>query len=161
MEKRAHADSASSRLAAGQYLTFVLGEEEYGIEILRVQEIRGYTSITPMPNTPPHIKGVINLRGAVIPVVDLRAKFGMPAVEYTKFTVIVLVAAAGKTMGLVVDAMSDVLALAEQDIQPPPDLGTMVDTRFLRGMGVTGERFVSLLDMDELLGRDVAPALAN
>jgi purine-binding chemotaxis protein CheW len=150
--------AGTSRATAGQYLSFVLGEEEYGIEILRVQEIKGYTTVTPIPNTPPHIKGVINLRGAVVPVVDLRTKFAMPAVEYTKFTVIVLVAAAGKTIGLVVDAVSDVLNLTDSSIQPPPELGASVDTRFLQGMGTTGERLVALLDMDQLLGQDVAAA---
>jgi purine-binding chemotaxis protein CheW len=147
-----------ARAAAGQYLSFTLGEEEYGIEILRVQEIKGYSAVTPIPNTPHHIKGVINLRGAVVPVVDLRAKFSMTAVDYTKFTVIVLVAAAGKTIGLVVDAVSDVLNLAEKDIQPPPDMGASSDTTFLRGMGTAGERLVALLDMDTLLGQDVAAA---
>jgi purine-binding chemotaxis protein CheW len=141
-----------------QYLSFRLGEEEYGIEILRVQEIKGYSSITRIPNTPSHIKGVINLRGAVVPVVDLRTKFSMASIEYTKFTVIILVAVASKTMGLVVDAVSDVLDLKGADIQPPPDLGAGVDTRFMRGMATVNGRLVALIDIERLLGEDLASA---
>jgi purine-binding chemotaxis protein CheW len=144
--------------SGGQYLSFTLAEQEYGIEILGVQEIRGYSAITPIPNTPPHIKGVINLRGAVVPVVDLRLKFSMPPVEYSKFTVIILVAVTGKTVGLVVDAVSDVLNVAESDIQPPPDLGATVDARFLRGMATLGDRLVAVLELDRLLGDDLAAA---
>ncbi len=141
-----------------QCLSFRLGEEEYGIDILRVQEIKGYSNITRIPNTPPHIKGVINLRGAVVPVVDLRAKFSMPLLDYTKFTVIILVAVASKTMGLIVDAVSDVLDVNEKDIQAPPELGVSVDTRFLRGMTTVSERLVAVLDVDRLLGEDLAAA---
>jgi purine-binding chemotaxis protein CheW len=144
--------------SGGQCLSFTLAEQEYGIEILRVQEIRGYSAITPIPNTPPHIKGVINLRGAVVPVVDLRLKFSMPPMEYSKFTVIILVAVTGKTVGLVVDAVSDVLTMAESDIQPPPDLGATVDARFLRGMATLGDRLVAVLELDRLLGDDLAAA---
>ncbi|MBL8215063.1 MAG: purine-binding chemotaxis protein CheW [Bryobacterales bacterium] len=141
-----------------QCLSFRIGEEEYGIDILRVQEIKGYSNITRIPNTPPHIKGVINLRGAVVPVVDLRAKFSMELMEYTKFTVIILVAVASKTMGLIVDAVSDVLDIKEEDIQAPPELGVSVDTRFMRGMTTVNERLVAILDVDRLLGEDLAAA---
>jgi purine-binding chemotaxis protein CheW len=145
-----------ARAGAGQYLSFTLGEEEYGVEILRVQEIRGYSTVTRIPHTPEHIEGVISLRGAVVPVVDLRAKFRLPQIERTRFTVIVLVAAAGKTIGLIVDAVSDVLNLSPADIQPAPDLGASCDTSFLRGVGAIDGRLVALLDMDQLLGADVA-----
>ena len=140
----------------GQHLTFALGDQEYGIEILRVQEIKGYTAITPIPNTPPHVKGVINLRGAVVPVVDLRAKFAMDPVEYSKFTVIVLVTVAEKVIGIVVDAVQDVLTLAANEIQPPPDMGGPVDTRYLQGLAAVGEKLVALLDVDTLFACDVA-----
>lgn len=141
-----------------QCLSFRIGEEEYGIDILRVQEIKGYSNITRIPNTPPHIKGVINLRGAVVPVVDLRAKFSMELMEYTKFTVIILVAVASRTMGLIVDAVSDVLDIKEEDIQAPPELGVSVDTRFMRGMTTVNDRLVAILDVDRLLGEDLAAA---
>src|SRR5271154_1024816 len=96
-----------------QYLTFTLGAEEYGIEILKVQEIKGYSAITHIPNAPPHVKGVMNLRGTVVPVVDLRARFGMEAVEYSKFTVIIVVMVGEKIAGVVVDAVSDVLNISQ------------------------------------------------
>src|SRR5438105_13877699 len=104
-----------------QYLTFALGDEEYGVEILKVQEIRGYAPITPIPNTPPHIKGVMNLRGAIIPVVDLRRKLAMPATECSPFTVIIVVTVGTRVMGVIVDAVSDVLDIPPMDIQPTPD----------------------------------------
>ncbi|MEO7818553.1 MAG: chemotaxis protein CheW [Actinomycetota bacterium] len=105
-----------------QFLTFQLGEELYGVDILRVQEIKGYTTVTKIPNTPPHIKGVLNLRGTIVPIIELRTKFGMPTIDYTMFTVIVVVVKE-KIMGLVVDAVSDVLDIDRKDIQPPPEFG--------------------------------------
>ncbi len=145
---------ADARPASRQYLTFTLGAEEYGIEILRVQEIRGYTSVTPIPNTPPHIKGVINLRGAVVPVVDLRIKFALADRTYSKFTVIVLVTIGAKLVGLVVDAVSDVLDVAEQAIDPAPDFGASVDTSCITGLARVGERLVILLDIEALVRAD-------
>jgi len=135
----------------GQFLTFQLGDELYGVDILRVQEIKGYTVVTKIPNTPPHIKGVLNLRGTIVPIVELRTKFGMPTIEYTMFTVIVVVVIQEKIMGLVVDAVSDVLNIDRKDIQPPPQFGVKVDVGFLRGIGKSGEKLVALLDMDCLL----------
>lgn len=134
-----------------QFLTFNLGEELYGVDILRVQEIKGYTAVTKIPNTPPHIKGVLNLRGTIVPIVELRTKFGMPTIDYTMFTVIIVVVVCDKVMGLVVDAVSDVLDIARKDIQPPPQFGANVDVRFLNGMGKSGDKLVALLDMDSLL----------
>ncbi len=134
-----------------QYLTFALGEEEYGIEILKVQEIKGYSGITPIPNTPPHIRGVMNLRGTVVPVVDLRIKFGREGRDYSKFTVIVVVKVGEKIVGLVVDAVSDVLDIPSSEIRPTPDLGGRTDTRFISGMAPTNDKLVVLLDIDRLL----------
>lgn len=156
MEQLMQTGEEQSRQTGGQHLTFALGDQEYGIEILRVQEIKGYTAITPIPNTPGHIKGVINLRGVVVPVVDLRAKFGMEPVEYSKFTVIVLVTVAEKVIGIIVDAVQDVLTLAGSDIQPPPDMGGPVDTRYLQGLAAVGEKLVALLDVETLFASDVA-----
>lgn len=134
-----------------QFLTFQLGEELYGVDILRVQEIKGYTAVTRIPNTPPHIKGVLNLRGTIVPIVELRTKFGMPTIDYTMFTVIVVVVVREKIMGLVVDAVSDVLNIDKKDIQPAPQFGAKVDVSFLNGIGKSGDKLVALLDMDRLL----------
>lgn len=135
-----------------QFLTFRLGQEEYGIEILKVQEIKGYTAITPIPNAPPHVKGVMNLRGSVVPVVDLRVRFGMPSEEFTKFTVIIVVKVGARVVGLVVDAVSDVLDINKSQIEPAPDLGQGVDVSFLTGMAHAGERLVELLEVDRVAG---------
>jgi purine-binding chemotaxis protein CheW len=137
-----------------QYLSFALGEEQYGIEILRVQEIKGYSGITPIPNTPAHIRGVMNLRGTVIPVVDLRAKFCLEAHAYDKFTVIIVVTVGVRIIGLVVDAVSDVLDIARNDIRPAPELGHRDDLHFISGMVHVGERLVVLLDIATLLAED-------
>jgi purine-binding chemotaxis protein CheW len=134
-----------------QFLTFQLGDELYGVDILRVQEIKGYTTVTKIPNTPPHIKGVLNLRGTIVPIVELRTKFGMPTIDYTMFTVIVVVVVKEKIMGLVVDSVSDVLNIDRKDIQPPPQFGAKVDVSFLNGIGKSADKLVALLDMDRLL----------
>lgn len=147
-----------------QFLTFQLGDELYGVDILRVQEIKGYTAVTKIPNTPPHIKGVLNLRGTIVPIVELRTKFGMPTIDYTMFTVIVVVVVREKVMGLVVDAVSDVLNIDKKDIQPAPQFGAKVDVSFLNGIGKSGDKLVALLDMDRLLNegdiQDVTAAAA-
>lgn len=153
-----HAEAAPERSSSGhsssQFLTFVLGAEQYGVEILQVQEIRGYSAVTPIPNTPPYIKGVINLRGTVVPVIDLRARFAMEAGEYDKFTVIIVITVGEKVIGLVVDAVSDVLDIAASEIRPAPDLGAKVDTQFINGMADIGGRLTVLLDIQRLLSED-------
>ena len=138
--------------ASAQYLTFALGSEEYGVEILKVQEIRGYAPITPIPNTPPHVMGVMNLRGAIVPVVDLRRTLGMAAAEYTPFTVIVVVTVGTRAMGLIVDAVSDVLDVDRGAMQATPDFGTQVDARFVRGLVRAAGKLVILLDIERVLG---------
>jgi purine-binding chemotaxis protein CheW len=134
-----------------QYLTFVLGEEQYGLELLTVQEIKGYSPITPIPNSPPHIRGVMNLRGAVIPIVDLRTRFGMETIEYTQFNVIIVINVGAKVMGLLVDAVSDVLNVGPGDLRPAPDFGSHADTRFISGMASAGDKIAVLLDINGLL----------
>ena len=134
-----------------QFLTFTLQDEEFGIEILRVQEIKGLSRITPIPNMPEYIRGVMNLRGTVVPIVDLRAKFAMPEAEYNQFTVIILVTIGDKVMGLVVDAVSDVLNVAEDNIESAPDMGAEANTSFMTGIAKSGERLITLLNMDELV----------
>ncbi len=135
-----------------QYLTFRLGDEEYGVEILKVQEIKGYSAITPIPNTPAYIKGVMNLRGTIVPVLDLRARFGMSATAYTPFTVIIVVTVGTTVMGLVVDAVSDVLDIPREHVQATPDFGSQVDARYVDGMARAGDKLVVLLDIDRVLG---------
>ena len=137
-----------------QYLTFTLGAEEYGFEILKVQEIKGYSAITPIPNTPNYVKGVMNLRGSIIPIVDLRAKLAMAEAAYNQFTVIIVVRVGAKTVGVVVDAVSDVLNIPLKDIQPTPDFGSQVDARFISGLAKAGERLVVLLDIEKVLASD-------
>jgi purine-binding chemotaxis protein CheW len=143
-----------------QYLTFSLGQEEYGVEILKVQEIKGYSAITPIPNTPVYLKGVMNLRGNIIPVVDLRSKLAMAEAPYNQFTVIVVVTVGSKTIGLVVDAVSDVLSIPKTDIQETPDFGAQVDAGFISGMAKAGDRLVVLLDIERVLGSAVGHASA-
>jgi len=143
-----------------QFLTFQLGDELYGVDILRVQEIKGYTTVTKIPNTPPHIKGVLNLRGTIVPIIELRTKFGMPTIDYTMFTVIVVVVVQEKIMGLVVDAVSDVLDIDRKDIQPPPEFGAKVDVSFIKGIGKSGDKLIALLDMDRLLSNGDMQAAA-
>ena len=151
MEESATAEKPKSAVSASQFLTFSLGQEEYGIELLKVQEIKGYSAITPIPNTPHHIKGVMNLRGSVIPIVDLRIRFGMDAIEYTKFHVIILINVGAKVIGLLVDAVSDVLNVGPDDIRPAPDFGAHADTRFISGMASAGDKVAVLLDIETLL----------
>ena len=132
-------------------MTFTLWDEEFGIEILRVQEIKGISRITPIPNMPSYIQGVMNLRGTVVPIVDLRAKFQMPEVDYNQFTVIIVVNIGNKVMGLVVDAVSDVLNVADENIEDAPVMGADADTSFMTGIAKSGDRLITLLNMDRLV----------
>jgi purine-binding chemotaxis protein CheW len=142
----------------GKYLTFALGSEEYGLEILKVREIIGYMDITAVPQTPHYVKGVINLRGQVIPVVDLRAKFGMETTETTVETCIIVVETGQDnrkfSTGVVVDRVQEVLDIAGQDIEEAPQFGTAVNTDFILGMGKIGDSVKILLDIDRVLAGD-------
>jgi purine-binding chemotaxis protein CheW len=144
------------RSKAGKYLTFALGAEEYGLEILKVREIFGYMEITAVPQTPAHVKGVINLRGQVIPVVDLRMKFGMQEIELTEETCIIVVEIATSDSqfetGIIVDHVSEVLDVDGADIDDAPQFGSSVNTDFILGMGKIGESVKILLDIDKVLG---------
>jgi len=134
-----------------QYLTFILGKEYYGVDILRVQQIKGYDAVTRIPNTPLYVKGVLNLRGVIVPIVDLRTKFGMEKIEMTMFTVIVVVVVRGRIMGVIVDAVSDVLDIAAKDIQPAPNFGAGVDTSFIQSIAKSSDTLITLLDIDRML----------
>lgn len=151
--------------ANDQYLTFIMAGEEYGVDILCVQEIRGWESATPLPNAPPHIKGVINLRGTIVPIVDLRQCFGLDGIEYTAVTVVIVLKVrtddGDRIMGIVVDAVSDVYALEEKDMRAAPDLGNAVNTEFIRGLVNVQNKMVILLDIDKLLTLDDVPNLSK
>ncbi len=136
---------------AGKYLTFFLGNEEYGIEILKVHEIIGLMPITPVPRTPNFIKGVINLRGKVIPTVDLRLKFGMEAVQNTDETCIIVVQTHGIEMGTIVDKVSEVLNVGAEDIEDTPSFGSTVNTDYILGIGKAAGKVRLLLDIDKVL----------
>ncbi|QEL20587.1 chemotaxis protein CheW [Limnoglobus roseus] len=152
MSESTATDRPADAVGTSQYLTFCLGEEEYGLEILRVQEIKGYSRITPLPNTPPEVKGVMNLRGAVVPIIDLRTKLGLRETEYDRFTVIIVVTVGKRIIGLVVDAVSDVLNVSASEAVPTPEFGGGLDTSFMSGMARIGERLVTLLNIEHLVG---------
>ena len=143
-----------------QFLTFNLGEELYGVNILKVQEIKGYTKFTKIPNTPDYIKGVLNLRGTIVPIIDLRMKFDMGVLEPTSFTVVVVVNVRNRVMGFLVDAVSDVLDLNAKDIQPPPELGSSVDITFVEGISNADDCLVTLLNIDRVLTDEEAADVA-
>ena len=140
----------------GKYLTFVLGSEEYGLEIMKVREIMGYLEVTSIPQTPHHVRGVINLRGQVIPVIDLRVKFGMETVETTDATCIIVVEVSQNgrdvSVGVIVDQVSEVLDIAGEDIEDAPDFGGDVNTDFILGMAKVEDSVKTLLDIDRVLG---------
>jgi purine-binding chemotaxis protein CheW len=136
---------------ANEYLTFKLGNEEYGIDILKVQEIRGYDQVTPIANAPQFLKGVINLRGTIVPIVDMRIKFGVSKAEYDQFTVVIILNIAHRVVGIVVDSVSDVTPLSGDQVRPTPELGGVVDTSYINGLAALGERMLILLDIEKLM----------
>jgi len=146
--------SSSANLAAnaaGEYLTFILGSEEYGLEILKVQEIRGYDAVTQIANTPNFIKGVVNLRGKIVPIVDLRIKFNLGRVEYNEFTVVIILNLGGRVIGIVVDGVSDVTALKEDQIREVPNLVSSIDTQYIIGLATLEEQMLILVDIERLM----------
>ncbi len=138
-----------------QFLTFIMANEEYGVDILRVQEIRGWDVVTPIPNTPAYVKGVINLRGTIVPIVDLRERFGLESIEYGPTTVVIVLRVVGETtdriMGIVVDAVSDVYNIDNADMKPAPDFGSSVSIEFVRGLSTVAETMLIILDIDKML----------
>ncbi|AEG71292.1 MULTISPECIES: chemotaxis protein CheW [Ralstonia solanacearum species complex] len=134
-----------------EYLAFTLGREEYGIDILKVQEIRGYETVTRIANAPEFIKGVINLRGIIVPIVDLRIKFELERVEYNQYTVVIILNLSDRVVGIVVDGVSDVLTLQSQQIKPAPEFSGALDTEYIRGLGSIDERMLILVDIEKLL----------
>jgi purine-binding chemotaxis protein CheW len=158
----AAAAQSDNSAASGSYqvLTFVLGRETYGVDILRVQEIRGWSSVTKIPHAPPHVLGVLNLRGSIVPIVDLRMKFNLDRAEYTAITVIIVLSvqtrAGARDFGVVVDGVSDVVDVKLAEVKPAPDLGSKSATEHIRGLVSVAERMVVLLDIDRLIGNEIS-----
>jgi purine-binding chemotaxis protein CheW len=134
-----------------EYLAFKLGDEEYGNEIMKFQEIRGYENVTRIANAPEFIKGVINLRGIIVPIVDMRIKFNLGEPSYDQFTVVIILSIAGRVMGMVVDSVSDVTTLQPDQIRPAPQMGCALNTDYLVGLGTLEERMLILLDIERLM----------
>ena len=146
--------SATAAAANGEYLTFRLGTEEYGIDILKVQEIRSYEAPTRIANAPAFIKGVVNLRGVIVPIVDLRLKLSCETAEYNSFTVVIVLNVKGRVVGAVVDSVSDVLALDAETIKPAPEMSSAVDTSFITGIGSVADRMLILMDIEGLMASE-------
>jgi len=155
-----HADQAGGSAKAagvshelgGEFLTFRLGNEEYGIDILKVQEIRSYEQPTRIANSAGFFKGVVNLRGVIVPIVDLRSKFGCENIEYNSFTVVVVLNIRGRVVGAVVDSVSDVLELPRDAVRPAPEIDAAVDTSYITGIANLSERMLILMDIESLMG---------
>ena len=141
-------------IAGREFLAFTLGAEEYGIDILKVQEIRGYEAVTRIANAPEFIKGVINLRGIIIPVVDMRIKFNLGAPVYDQFTVVIILNINGRVVGMVVDSVSDVTTLTPEQVKPAPEMGTAFSSDYLIGLGTIDERMLILVNIDRLMSSE-------
>ena len=146
-----HNVAAEEEQSASEYLTFRLGDEEYAIDILKVQEIRGYEPPTTIAYAPPFIKGVINLRGIIVPIVDLRIKFGLGTVEYTPFTVVIILNVAQRVIGIVVDSVSDVTSLTGGQIRQAPDFSASFDTKYILGLATVEKRMLIVTDIERLM----------
>jgi purine-binding chemotaxis protein CheW len=144
-------NTTTNGAVGGEFLTFTLGPEEYGIDILKVQEIRGYDAVTTIANTPSFIKGVINLRGIIVPIVDMRIKFNLENVTYDQLTVVIILNLASRVVGMVVDGVSDVIALTPEQIKIAPQFGATLDTKYLMGLGTIDQRMLILVDIEKLM----------
>jgi len=134
-----------------EFLAFRLGQEEYGIDIQKVQELRGYDAVTRIANSPEFIKGVVNLRGIILPIIDMRIKFNLGTPVYDQFTVVIIVNVAGCVIGMVVDSVSDVITLTAEQVKPAPQIGSALDTNYVIGMGTLDERMLILIEVDKLM----------
>lgn len=143
--------SRSMEVESKEFLAFTLGSEEYGIDILKVQEIRGYESVTRIVNAPDFIKGVINLRGIIVPIVDMRIRFNLGTPTYDQFTVVIILNINGRITGIVVDSVSDVTTLNSQQIKSAPEMGSILSTDYLIGLGTLDDRMLILVDIDKLM----------
>jgi purine-binding chemotaxis protein CheW len=158
--KTAAGGDKSAAETSEQYLTFMLAGEEYGVDILRVQEIKGWDKVTRIPHTPDYVLGVINLRGAVVPILDLRRRFGLETIDFGPTTVVIVVRVMSglteRTVGVVVDAVSEVYNVDAADSKPPPDVCGSVDTVFVKALATVEEKMLILLDIDRLIGNSIA-----
>lgn len=144
-------DNKTGSETGNEFLAFTLGKEEYGIDILKVQEIRGYETVTRIANAPEFVKGVVNLRGIIVPIVDMRIKFNLGEPTYDQFTVVIILNIGGRVVGMVVDSVSDVITLSPEQIKPAPEMGTALNTDYLIGLGTLDERMLILVDIDKLM----------
>ena len=144
-------DATALSDAAAQYLTFTLGAEEYAVDILKVQEIRGYDAVTAIANAPTFIKGVINLRGVIVPIVDMRIKFNVGEATYNEFTVVIILNVLNRVVGIVVDGVSDVITLPPEQMKAAPEFGAALDTKYIKGLGTMDERMIILVDIEKLM----------
>jgi purine-binding chemotaxis protein CheW len=150
-EENLKREATESRSAVSEVLSFRLGGEEYGINILSVQEIRGYDTVTKIANAPEFIKGVVNLRGIIVPVIDMRIKFNLGEPTYDQFTVVIILNIRGRVIGMVVDSVSDVIMLSPAQIKPAPEMGTAFNTDYLIGLGALDDRMLILIDIERLM----------
>jgi purine-binding chemotaxis protein CheW len=157
--KKGESENRISDADLGQYVTFLIGDELYGVEVLKVQEIIGMIQITYVPNAPSFMKGVINLRGAVVPVVDMRSKFAMSEREYDSYTVIIISEVRNRPIGMIVDSVSDVAGIPVDSIQDTPHFAAKVDSDFIKGIGQIDGRLVIILDVDRILTSEEADKL--
>ena len=144
-----------------QFLTFKLAGQEYGVPALKVQEIKGWDKVTPIPNSPPYVKGVLNLRGLIVPIIDLRLRFNLEGIEYTPITAIVVVNVNGRFAGMVVDSVSDVINVGAKQCSPAPDSAGQEEREFIRGLAQIDGKLLILLDIDRLVSSDVLEKTAN
>ena len=148
-EQKQDADSQNS--TTHEYLTFILGDEHYGLDIMKVREIRGYEPVTKIANAPPFIKGVLNLRGDIVPIVDLRLKFAVGEASYNEFTIVIMLHINDRIVGIVVDAVSDVINMKASEIKPPPEFGVAFDSQYLYGLAPVNEQMIILLNIEKLI----------
>jgi purine-binding chemotaxis protein CheW len=148
----AHKENTAKGGAGAEFLSFRLGAEEYGIDILKVQEIRGYDAVTRIANTPEFLKGVINLRGTIVPIIDLRIKFGLGTPVYDEFTVVIILNVSSRVVGVVVDSVSDVLTLSDEQMRPAPEFSAALETQYVTGLGAIDSRMLILVDIEKLIG---------
>ncbi|MDI1239463.1 MAG: chemotaxis protein CheW [Polaromonas sp.] len=134
-----------------EFLAFTLGQEEYGVDIQKVQELRGYDAVTRIANAPEHTKGVVNLRGIIVPIIDMRIKFNLGTPTYDQFTVVIILNIASRVMGMVVDSVSDVITLSPEQVKPAPEMGAVLDADYLIGLGTLDDRMLILVDIDKLM----------
>lgn len=145
------ADNQRQGSDAREYLTFRLGSEEYGLNILNVQEIRGYDAVTKIANSPAFIKGVINMRGVIVPIIDMRIRFNLGEATYNDMTVVIILNIGRRVIGMVVDAVSDVTSLKNEQVRPAPDFGAVLDTAYIDGLATADERTIIVIDIEKLM----------